>query len=144
MVCNSERQRDAVLGYAILRVTLGLNISIHGLSRILAGPANFAHTLIPMFQNTFLPRQLVYSYGLCLPWAEGIVGGLLFVGIWTRNVIVVGVLIMLSLTFGATMRQDWESAGLQLIYVAVYASLAAFRHYNRLSIDECLGWNTKK
>lgn len=142
MACNSERQKDSVLGYTILRVALGLNIAIHGLSRVLAGPANFANSLIPMFQKTFLPAPLVYFYGLCLPWAEGIVGGLLLVGIWTRSMIVIGALTMLSLTFGATIREDWESAGLQLIYIAVYSTLATFRTYNQLSADELFGGNS--
>ena len=138
---KSDQQIDAALGYLILRVTLALNIFIHGLSRILAGPATFAHMLIPMFQHTFLPASMVYLFGLCLPWAEAAVGSLLLIGICTRYVILVGALLMLSLTFGATLRQDWESAGLQLIYVAIYAALLAFRQYNRFSVDSYFGRN---
>src|SRR5580658_1353781 len=36
---------------------------------------------------------------------------------------------------GATLNQDWESAGLQLIYATVYASLLAFRSHNSFSAD---------
>lgn len=92
-----------------------------------------------MFQHTFLPQNLMYLFGcacrLCLPWAEGIVGCLLLIGIGTRYVILASALLILSLTFGATLRQDWESAGLQLIYDAIYAALLAFRRYNQFSAD---------
>lgn len=135
---NSDQQTDVSMGYLILRVTIGLNIFMHGLSRILAGPANFAHILIPMFQHTFLPVTSVYLFGLCLPWAEAAVGFFLLIGIYTRYVILAGALLMISLTFGATLRQDWESAGLQLIYVAIYAALLAFRQHNQFSADRHL------
>ena len=138
---NSTSQLDAALGYLIVRATLGLNISIHGLSRIIAGPTSFAHSLTTMFEHTFLPASLVYLFGLCLPWAEAIVGGLVFVGLCTRYALVGGAFLILNLTFGATLRQDWESAGLQLVYVAIYAALLAFRRYNAFSVD---GYFTRK
>jgi hypothetical protein len=50
---------------------------------------------------------------------------------------VFGLLLIASLTFGAALRQDWDSAGLQLIYALVYAILLASREYNLLSVD---GW----
>ena len=131
----STPQLDAALGYLILRTTLGLNIFIYGLSRIISGPANFANSLIPMFEHTFLPADLVYLFGLCLLWAEAVVGGLNLVGLCTRYALIVGAFLILNLTFGATLRQDWESAGLQLIYVAIYAALLALSEYNRFSVD---------
>jgi len=80
----------------------------------------------------------VRLFALALPWAESIVGLLVLVGIRTRFVLVAGSLLILTLTFGATLNQDWESAGLQLIYATVYASLLAFRNYNTFSVDELL------
>lgn len=47
-------------------------------------------------------------------------------------------LLILTLTFGATLNQDWESAGLQLIYASVYSSLLAYRNHNTFSVDELL------
>lgn len=135
MFRSSDPQTDIALGYLVVRATIGLNIFGHGLSRILAGPANFANTLVPMFQKTLLPATTVYLFALCLPWAEGAVGFLLLLGICTRYAILVGALLILSLTFGATLRQDWESAGLQLTYAAIYGALLAFRQYNQFSVD---------
>jgi thiosulfate dehydrogenase [quinone] large subunit len=86
----------------------------------------------------------VRLFALALPWAESIVGLLVLVGIRTRLALVAGSLLILTLTFGATRNQDWESAGLQLIYATVYASLLAFRHHNAFSADELLRRNPSK
>jgi hypothetical protein len=42
---------------------------------------------------------------------------------------------MIALTFGSTLRQDWTAAGWQLLYAFAYATLLAFREYNRYSVD---------
>jgi thiosulfate dehydrogenase [quinone] large subunit len=135
---TSTTNRDAALGYLLLRATIGINIFIHGLSRILAGPSHFAGALVPAFQHAPLPAGFVRLFALALPWAESIVGTLVLLGIRTRFALVAGSLLILTLTFGATLTQDWESAGLQLIYATVYASLLAFRNYNTFSVDGLL------
>jgi hypothetical protein len=50
-----ERTRDVATAYLLLRTTIGLNIFIHGASRILAGASSFAGFLMPMFQKAILP-----------------------------------------------------------------------------------------
>ena len=141
---NANRQKDVVLAYFLLRVTIGTNIFIHGLSRILAGPSHFADALVLAFQHAPLPSGLVRLFALILPCAESVVGLLVLIGVRTRLTLVAGSLLILTLTLGATLNQDWESAGLQLIYAAVYASLLAFRHQNTLSIDALLERNSFK
>ena len=144
MTSITNRDKDAELGYLLLRATLGINICIHGVSRILAGSSHFADALIPAFQHTPLPAGFLRLFALSLPWAESIIGMLVLVGIKTRLALVAGSLLILTLTFGATLNQDWESAGLQLIYATVYASLLAFRHYNMFSADGLLQRNQSK
>jgi thiosulfate dehydrogenase (quinone) large subunit len=56
-------------------------------------------------------------------------------GLFSRLALSAGALEILVLTFGSTLRQDWESAGLQLIYALVYAALLAFLGANRYSVD---------
>ena len=130
--------QDRSLAYLLLRLILGLNIAIHGISRLYAGPIVFAQTMIPMFAHTPLPSWSVYAFGLCLPWAEAIVGICVLFGAATRWAYVTGLLMIAMLTFGSTLRQDWESAGLQLIYALVYAILFSARDYNLFSIDTWL------
>jgi len=141
---TTNREKDAALAYFLLRVTIGTNIFIHGLSRILAGPSHFADALVPAFQHAPLPSGAVRLFALALPFAESIVGLLVLVGIRTRVALVAGALLILTLTFGATLNQDWESAGLQLIYAAVYAALLAFRHHDTFSVDALLNRDSFK
>ena len=46
---KSERYSDTNLAYLMLRATLGLNICIHGVSRILQGSGVFANSLVGSF-----------------------------------------------------------------------------------------------
>jgi thiosulfate dehydrogenase [quinone] large subunit len=130
---------DRSLAYALLRVTLGLNIFMHGTSRLMAGTGNFVNGLVKSFQNTALRTAVVVPFGYALPWLEASLGLLLIIGFKTREVLVAGALLMMALTFGTALRQDWEVAGLQLLYSVVYTALVAGLRYNSLSTDQKLG-----
>ena len=130
--------REAALAYLLLRITLGTNIAIHGLSRLLGGTSKFAQTLMPMFDKTFLRGWSVYAFGYALPFVETLLGVLVFLGLQTQLGLVGGSLLILVLTFGSTLRQDWQSAGLQLIYAALYSGLLGLIRYNRYSLDTLL------
>jgi thiosulfate dehydrogenase [quinone] large subunit len=130
--------RNQALAYVLLRLTLGLNMSMHGLTRILAGPAQFAATLPPEFQKTFLPAASVYAFGLALPFVEAGLGLLLFLGLFTRYALIAGALWIMALTFGSTLRQDWSASGIQLTYALLYAILLAFLDRNRYALDSLL------
>jgi len=132
---ESQRTTDKQLAYALLRLILGTNIAVHGLSRIYTGVKPFAEGMVPLFAKTPLPPASVYFYAASIPFAEAIIGLFVLVGVASRYAYIVGSLEILSLTFGATLRQDWESAGLQLIYALLYAILLATREYNKFSID---------
>ena len=132
---NEEKTTDTQLAYLFLRVTLGVNILIHGLARVLVGQGQFANTIIQGFHATVLPQPLVVGFAYTLPWLEIIIGAFVLLGLFTRSALSAGALLILVLTFGSTLRQDWESAGLQLTYAIAYAGLLAFRDKNRYSID---------
>jgi thiosulfate dehydrogenase (quinone) large subunit len=63
----TEDDRNITTAYLLLRVTIGLNILIHGASKILGGTSVFAHSLVPLFQKTPLPIWSVLCFGLALP-----------------------------------------------------------------------------
>jgi thiosulfate dehydrogenase [quinone] large subunit len=71
---STVRQRDIGIAYLMLRATLGLNIFIHGMSRIVLGVSAFASSLVPLFQKTFLPAWSVYTFGLALPGRRPLLG----------------------------------------------------------------------
>lgn len=129
-----EIRFDRQLAYGILRLTLGVNILLHGLVR-LPHLASSADTLVQAFAKTPLPPQAVRLFALALPFAETIVGFLLTLGLWTRFALVGGGLLITALVFGTALRSAWETLGIQMLYAAIYYLLLAGRTYNRFSID---------
>jgi thiosulfate dehydrogenase (quinone) large subunit len=74
---------------------------------------------------------------LCLGWKRGSAFSLLIIIVFrTREALVAGALLMLALTFGTALRQDWDVAGFQLLYSAIYAALIAALRYSSLSVDQ--------
>lgn len=133
----SERQ----IAYALLRITLGINIALHGITRLTAGQQSFTEHLMKQFAGSPLPGALVYGFADALPWAEAIIGLLILMGAATRPTLISGALLMVVLTFGTSLLQDWNVAGLQLIYAVVYFLLLAFVEHNRWSIDRLIAHN---
>ncbi len=126
---------DFSIAYVLLRATLGLNILIHGFSRILMGVHNFAAAMVPMFDKTPLPVWSVQSFALTLPWVEFLIGLFILLGLRTRIALIVGSLLTLALTFGTCLRQDWVNAELLMVYAVVYAGMLALRNQNLYSLD---------
>ena len=131
-------QTDLRRAYALLRLTLGLNICFHGAVRWAAGPGSFAHSLLPMFEKTPLPTWSVYGFGLALPVLETVIGAAVAVGFRTRASLFAGALLMLALTFGSALRQDWPTVGIQLTYSFVYCALIAGAHFDGYCLDSLL------
>jgi len=130
-----ENSRDISLAYLLLRATLGINILTHGVARIISGPEHFASMLGQTFHGTLLPEWLVVWFGYSLPWIEAIIGTFIVFGLLTRFFLAAGAILILVLTVGTGLQQNWEITGLQLIYAAVYAILLAFSGVNHYSID---------
>ena len=130
-----EKTTDRNLAYLFFRVFLGINIAVHGASRIYTGVAGFATELVSQFAKTPLPSRMVHFFGASLPFGETVVGVLIFLGLWSRLAYCAGFLLMIALTFGSTLRQDWTAAGWQLLYAFAYAALLAFREHNSYSVD---------
>jgi thiosulfate dehydrogenase [quinone] large subunit len=135
MVVTPRRPDDSSLAYALLRVTLGLNIFMHGTSRLLGGIGNFVSGLTKMFQNTVLPTAVVVPFGDAALARSG-ARLLIIIGFRTREALVAGALLMVGLTFGTALRQAWDVAAIQLLYSVVYAVLIAALRYNSLSVNQ--------
>jgi thiosulfate dehydrogenase [quinone] large subunit len=130
--------RNIALSYALLRIALGLNICLHGVVRWSAGLTNFAGSLVGMFQKTPLPAWSVYCFGCVLPVVEAIIGACILLGFQTRRALISGSVLMLVLTFGSTLRQDWPTVGIQLSYSLVYSLLLGGTRFNSYCIDSRL------
>lgn len=141
-VDNNRSNRDArELAYLLLRLTLGVNILMHGASRIASGLPHFAAGMMKEFVSTPLPPALVHAFAYTLPWSELLIGAAILFGLWTRPALILGALEIFVLTFGVGLTQNWSVAGLQLIYAVVYAILLASEEYNRWSVD---GWRKNR
>jgi thiosulfate dehydrogenase [quinone] large subunit len=121
-------------GYFLARFGLGINIALHGWSRLPKFDAFLAKTQ-EQFAATVLPPGLVKltCYGVVA--SESIVGGLLLLGLWTRFALGWGAGLMWVLIFGTCLVQNWTTAGDQLVYLAFFAVLFAFARYNSVALD---------
>jgi thiosulfate dehydrogenase [quinone] large subunit len=127
-----HRSPDRVTAYTILRLSFGANIMLHGVSRLLAGNAAFLAYLRHYFEHTpGIPASF-------LPIFAGV---LLLIGLATRFSLIAGGLVMAALVVGTNLAQDWNVAGLQLIYCFIYYYLLAHRDLNKFSVDARLGWS---
>jgi|SRR3954471_20711391 thiosulfate dehydrogenase [quinone] large subunit len=126
---------DEKIAYALLRAVTGFNLLMHGASRLLAGKAAFAGHLTDQFAHSPLPGWAVHGFGMVLPAVEGLLGLLLLIGWKTRPALIVASVLMMVLTFGAALVQDWSAAGTQLIYALVFFVLLFLRRHNDWSID---------
>jgi thiosulfate dehydrogenase [quinone] large subunit len=125
---------DAALAHGLARVALGLNIAMHGYGR-LPNLAGFGNGMVKEFAATFLPGPLVYVTGYGIAIGEAVIGTLLLLGLLCRPALVLGTLLMLLLTFGSTLIQQWEIVSVQMIDVAFYVGLLATIRYDRFSLD---------
>ena len=129
---------DEKIAYAMLRAVAGTNLLMHGVSRLLAGREAFAGHLTEQFAHSPLPASSVHLFGRVLPAVEGLLGLMLLMGWKTRPVLIAASLLIMVLTFGSALLQDWSAAGLQLVYALVFSALLLLRRYNAWSIDGCM------
>lgn len=122
--------------YVTLRLTLGINIFMHGGARILSGVTQFADKMTAGFADSPLPLSLTRLFLTALPFVELVIGALMIIGLFTRYALLAGAVLIMVLTFGSTAKQDWNAAGAQLTYAIAFAILLFGLEYNRLRIRD--------
>jgi thiosulfate dehydrogenase [quinone] large subunit len=127
--------RDEQIAYALLRIVVGVNLMMHGVSRIHAGTGEFAAKLVMQFSHAPLPAWSVWFFGLILPTIEGLFGLLILIGLRTRAALIAATLLIVVLTFGSALLQDWAATGTQLLYALVYSVLIFLYRHDGWSID---------
>lgn len=127
---------DAALGYALLRLAVGVNFALHSAVRW-PNLSKFADGVVHDFAATPLPAWSVRAFALAIPFWEPAVGVLLVAGLFTRWALAAGALLMVLLTFGTALRGEFATLGAQLVYSAVFFLLQLTIAHNRFSAD---GW----
>lgn len=125
---------DRALARALLRLSLGINLLMHGFVR-LPKLGGFAQGMVRDFSATMLPAALVHGFAAVLPFAELAIGALLVVGLWQRAVLSAGIVMMIALLIGTALLQRWDTLTQQMIYVLLYAALLATRSWDQWSLD---------
>lgn len=135
----TQTQFDERVAYGFLRITFGVDICFHGVSRLLGDHAAFlAYLNQVMGQAVLVPRSSIPVFAAILPWVEALVGVLILVGLFTRAALIAGFTVMVVLMVGITLAQDWSVAGLQVIYCLAYFVLLTYCDRNFYSLDQLL------
>ena len=135
-----RKAANIAIAYAILRLSFGANILLHGLSRVLNGRPAFLAYLTHYFEHAHLiPAGVLPVFGAVLPWVETTLGLLLMLGLFSRFTLIVGALVMTILVIGTNLAQDWLVSGLQLPYCFIYYYLLIHLDQNRYSVDAMMG-----
>lgn len=132
---RNDWRSDASIAYAILRLTLGVNIGLRGMVRIAHGSGAFAQGIVKQMEPTMLPPSLVYAFAWTLVWVESAVRILLILGLQTRLALIAGGLMMTLLTFGTMQIENFQNAWLQLTYALVFFVVLVCRSWNLISLD---------
>ena len=103
------------------------------------GPPSVPGTLTPSAVPTYrFPPFAIDAFGHVVPLVETAIGLMLIFGLFTRPALMVGGLLITSLTFGTMYLQNFDLAWLQLTYAIAFFLLLATRSWNVISLDAML------
>lgn len=112
------------LAQLVMRIGLGINMLMHGAVRIpkLSG---FVNKTAAGFADTILPALLTRAFLYGLPFVELASGVLILLGgPLSKWGYFIGGLTIGALLFGTTLKEDWATAGSQVVYlIAFYLAL---------------------
>ena len=122
------------IGYALLRITLGVIFLFYGIGKFMGGLANFVGGMNQHFAGK-LPAIMVTAFAYALPFGEVIAGALILFGLFTRAGLTLSGLLLIGLTFGTVMLGDAPTVAHNLQYALVNFVLLWLVDLNRYSID---------
>lgn len=122
------------LVYLLARLPIAWSMFGHGLVRIPKLPA-FSGNMVKVFSHSILPASVVLPFGYALPVVELLTGLFIILGLFTRQALLLGFMLMLCLIFGSSLIEDWQGVFMQMMYAVYFALLVLFLPYNRYSLD---------
>ncbi len=123
------------LAFVLARIAIATSLFGHGLVR-LPKLDGFSHWMVGQFQKSLLPEALVLPFSYALPIAEFLTGLLLLIGLFTKQALVAGIVLMIMLLFGTAMIENWDAIPSQLIHVAFLTALLSNLSLNAWAVDK--------
>lgn len=112
--------RNSRLVVLVIRFFLGALFLMVGLGRLVEpGLSSFVARLQRQFAETPLPDLFLQVFGRTLPFVEGTIGALLFVGLYRRASFVSVSLLLVVLTLGQMMIRHFDMAANNAVYLLV-------------------------
>jgi len=131
---NKTPQQTA---FALLRITMGVNVLGHGLVRF-SKLNRFRDWMVTTFQDSLIPSFAVTAWGSVLPFLEFGIGLLLILGLFTYRASIAGAIVIIILLFGSCLIENWDWAGMQMIYGLFFYFLIFNVEKNSWSIDNLI------
>lgn len=122
------------VSYLLLRIAVGMSFFGHGLVR-LPKLETFSNWMISQFEKSMLPISLVKPFSYFLPIIEFIIGLFLILGLFTKQTLIAGSIVMIVLIFGTSMIENWEAIPSQLFHVVILCWLLNYIKMNNYSLD---------
>ncbi len=131
---SSETRLDRQMGFALLRLILGVNMLGRSIVR-LPELQSFAGGMADGFADTFLPHTFLIIYAHVIVFTETVIGVLLILGWKTRWALAVMGLLLATLTFGIILQQNFGTAANIMIYSIAVGLLLFNTRYDHFGID---------
>ena len=135
----SNRNRAWALLFA--RLVLGLIFFMAGVWKIFQlGPLNHARKWFLPYANTFLPVWSLWATGVTIPFVEMIAGGLVIIGLRTRDALVALGFVLAIVTFGHLLREplyEFHTNVIPRLALLLFILLLT-REDDRFSLDHLL------
>lgn len=129
-----ENLRDRQIGFAVLRLMLGVHMLGRGIVRF-PKLQEFASGTANAFSETILPSGFVYVYAILIVIVETVLGVLLILGWKTSKALAVMGLLMCTLAFGMILQENFGTAGNILVYCFAISFLLFNTRYDAFGID---------
>lgn len=126
------------LGYALLRISIGLVIFFWGVQKFIGGYSRFVAGIQNQFANSWLPGFAIHIFALLLPFTEVIFGALLVLGLFTLYAAALEAIFVMALNTGMQMSGDAATVANNLVYALILCALVFLIDYNAFSLDSKL------
>jgi thiosulfate dehydrogenase [quinone] large subunit len=130
--------KHRVIGFGLLRITFGVVFLFAGIGKFMGGLGNFVGGMNQHFSGK-LPATMVMPFAYVLPFGEVAAGALIILGLLTRLGLTISGLLIIGLTFGTVMLNDFPTVAHNVQYGLVNFVLLWLVDLNRYSLDSLFG-----